>query len=254
MINSEVIIAHRGFSSLYPENTLISFRKALDTGVDFIELDIRLSSDNEIIVIHDETIDRTTDGKGRVDQLTLDQIRKYSAGKWFSESFSKEKVPTLIEVFELIGKKTKLMIEIKQPGIEDRLINLIECYDMTGNIICISYFLESVAEIKRLNPSIPIGIIKNCFDPGMLKDYLRANINMILTDYYQLIPNLLKICYINGLTLDVGTLNKEEDLKKALDMKLPIITTDYPQLLKKILEERKYQSIRGIVSAKIKID
>lgn len=238
MFNSEINIAHRGLSSLYPENTLIAFSNALEVGVDFIELDIRLSQDKEIVVIHDETIERTTDGNGRVDKLTFKQIRKHSAGRWFSESFADERVPSLIEVIELVDKKAGLMIEIKEPGLERRLMDLVERHSLTGNIICISYFLESVAEIRRLNPYTPVGIIKDCVDPILFKDYLKANINMISTDFFQWTPDLLKVCYKSGFTVGVGTVNEKEDLMKALEMRLPIITTDYPQRLKELLEEK----------------
>ena len=141
-MKSTLIIAHRGLSSLYPENTLVAFRKAIELGVDFIELDVRLSCDGELIVIHDDTFNRTTDGDGKVCELTLSEIKKYSAGKWFSTSFKKERVPTLKEVFELIKKRTKLLIEIKQPGIEKKLVNLIQQYDMTDNVICGSFYLN----------------------------------------------------------------------------------------------------------------
>ncbi len=239
MTESTLIIAHRGLSSLYPENTLIAFRKALELGVDFIELDIRLSRDRELMVIHDETLERTTDGKGRVGRLTLSQIKKYSAGKWFSDSFKKERVPTLKEVFELIDGKVKLFIEIKQSGIERRLINLIQCYDMTDNIICISYLLESITKIRKLNSSIPVGLLTDRFEPEKSKDFLRANINMILITFSHLTPDVLKTCHSYGFTLGVGIPEKEEDLKKTLEMGVSIIITDYPQRLKKLLKECK---------------
>ncbi len=235
--NTTIIVAHRGLSSIYPENTLIAFSKALEIGADFIEIDVRLSRDKEIVVIHDETLERTTDGKGSVDQLTFNQIRKCSAGNWFSESFAKEKVPSLKEVFKLVDKKIKLMIEIKQSGMESILIDLIERYDMTENVICISYFIESLKIIKKLNSAIPVGILKDCFDHEKLKDYLKANINMILTEFSHFTLDVLKTCQSYGFTLGAGTLNKEEDLRKGLEIRLPIIITDYPQILKKLLRD-----------------
>ena len=100
-MKSTLIVAHRGLSSLYPENTLIAFDKAAKLGVDFIELDVQSTSDGEIVVFHDYTLDRTTEGSGKVSQHTLNQIKGYSAGKWFSPAFKKEKVPTLKETFKL---------------------------------------------------------------------------------------------------------------------------------------------------------
>ncbi len=154
-MKSTLIVAHRGLSSLYPENTLISFKKAVELGVDMIELDVHCTKDRELVVIHDSSINRTTDGKGKVNQLTLRELRKYSAGRWFSEEFEEERIPTLQEVFELVDKKTKLQIEIKQPGIEKSLIDLVEEYEILNNVLCGSFNLKSIIEVRKLNPLIP---------------------------------------------------------------------------------------------------
>jgi glycerophosphoryl diester phosphodiesterase len=107
------IIAHRGGANLAPENTLAAFRQAIDLGVDMIEIDVHLSKDGHIMVIHDFTLDRTTTGKGKIADMTLKQIRKYDAGVKFNEKFRGEKVPTLDETMELLNGKTGLLIEIK---------------------------------------------------------------------------------------------------------------------------------------------
>jgi len=236
MPKNTLIVAHRGISSLYPENTLIAFRKAMELGADFIELDIQASRDGELVVIHDSMLDRTTEGKGNVCQYSLKEIKKYSAGKWFSPSFEKEKVPTLQEVFELTKKQIKLRIEIKQPGIEKKLLDLIQRYEMTDQVVCGSFFFESITQIRRLNPFIPVTFIASFLEREYIKELLAKNINMIDMIFCNLTPDLLKDCHSYGFAIDVWTVNEEKELQKALNMGIAAITTNYPQRLKKLLE------------------
>src|SRR5690606_9559351 len=110
-----MVIAHRGFSGAAPENTLAAFRKGIEIGSDMIELDVHLSRDGELVVIHDETLERTTNGKGRVADNTLMELKDLDAGSSFAPQFSGEKIPTLIEVIELAKGRVLVNIEIKNP-------------------------------------------------------------------------------------------------------------------------------------------
>ena len=236
-MKSTLIVAHRGISSLYPENTLISFKKAVELGVDMIELDIHWTKDRELVVIHDDSINRTTDGKGKVSQLTLEELKEYSAGGWFSKEFEEERIPTLKEVFELVDKKTKLQIEIKQPGIEKILVDLIERYDMANNVFCGSFNLDSVIEVRKLNPSIPTMLITGSFDlEKMKKVLLTEGINMVAIGFKHLSLSLLKDCHSYGFVVDAWTVNEERDMRKFLEMGIDLITSNCPLRLKKILE------------------
>jgi glycerophosphoryl diester phosphodiesterase len=107
------IIAHRGASGSAPENTLAAIELAIANKADMIEIDIHQTKDGKLVVIHDDKLDRTTTGKGKINELTLEEIKKHDAGSWFNTSFSNEKVPELKEVLELINGKCKLLIEIK---------------------------------------------------------------------------------------------------------------------------------------------
>lgn len=113
-----MVIAHRGFSGQAPENTLASFQKAVELGSDMIELDVRFSKDGQVVVIHDDTIDRTTNGRGKVADYTLKELKQFDAGSWFAPQFSGERIPTLKEVLELVKGKVLVNIEIKDesPG------------------------------------------------------------------------------------------------------------------------------------------
>ncbi|RKY76892.1 glycerophosphodiester phosphodiesterase [candidate division KSB1 bacterium] len=235
-MKSTLIVAHRGMSSLYPENTLVSFKKALELGVDMIELDVHRTKDKELVVIHDNSVDRTTNGKGKVDQLTLQELKKYSAGSWFSQQFEEERIPTLGEVFELVNKKTKLQIEIKQSGIEDVLVNFVEKYDMVNNVVCSSFNLRSIIKVRKLNPLIPTLFIARSFNLNKMKKVLLTEgINMVAIEFRHLSLSLLKACHSCGFVVDAWTIDEERDMVKFLEMGVGLITTNYPQRLKKIL-------------------
>ena len=123
-----IIIAHRGFSSENPENTIKSFQASVNAGFNYIELDIHLTADSEIVVMHDETVDRTTDGTGEIKDLSLEQIKKLDAGSWFGDTSLKEEVPTLEEVLIKFRNKVHIFIEIKSEEKEllTSLRNLLE--------------------------------------------------------------------------------------------------------------------------------
>ncbi|NLN18800.1 MAG: glycerophosphodiester phosphodiesterase [Firmicutes bacterium] len=107
------VVAHRGFSGKYPENTLRAFREALVLDVDTVEFDVRLTKDNELVLIHDPTVDRTTNGQGRVEEMTLAEIKELDAGSWMSPEFTGERIPTLAEALDLLGGRVRLNIHLK---------------------------------------------------------------------------------------------------------------------------------------------
>ena len=135
-----MVVAHRGASAFAPENTLAAFCLAVEQGADAIELDAKLSADQQIVVIHDKSVERTTDGKGEVRRLTLGQIKSLDAGSFFSSRFAGEPIPTLAEVFEEVGKRVLINVEltnyasptddlvdrtaalVKQFGLEERVL------------------------------------------------------------------------------------------------------------------------------------
>ena len=127
------LVAHRGASDAAPENTLAAIKKALQTPAEYIEIDIHLTRDNQLVVMHDASVARTTDGKGDISSLTLAEIKKFDAGSWYDSAYQNERVPTLQEVMELVKGKKKLLIEIKKgsdyyAGIENQAIELIQKY------------------------------------------------------------------------------------------------------------------------------
>lgn len=156
----KLIIAHRGYRARYPENTLASFQAAFNIGVSMIELDVCLSRDRVPVVIHDETLDRTTTGKGFVRDHTISQLKALDAGSWFSPFFKNERISTLEEVLQIFGQSISINIEIKpecleQPAptdaIEKQVISMGMRYSNPGNILVSSFEPEFIRRIKAMD-------------------------------------------------------------------------------------------------------
>nr|MDO8081350.1 glycerophosphodiester phosphodiesterase family protein [Candidatus Freyarchaeota archaeon] len=147
-----LLIAHRGASFYEPENTLRAVKRALDFGVDGVEIDVRSSIEGNIVVIHDDTVDRTTNGTGKVRDMSLVELRSLDAGEG-------EKIPLLEEVLELVKDKALLVIELKINGIEERVLKIVEEYGALNNVLLTSFIHRSVKRVKELDPRVRTGVI-----------------------------------------------------------------------------------------------
>ncbi len=162
---SPLIIAHRGSSAHAPENTLAAFRLAAEQRADAIELDVDLTRDGHVMVMHDATIDRTTNGQGRVADLTLEEIRRVDAGVWKGASFASERVPLLSEVFEVfLGQRLLINVEIKRTslrsnGVEAKVIEVIQRYDLLERVIISSFNALALIRVKRCAPRLACGLL-----------------------------------------------------------------------------------------------
>ena len=154
---SWIRIAHRGASGNAPENTLAAFRKAIEIGVDAVELDLHGTADGEVVVIHDASLDRTTDRAGLVNQTSLEIIKCADAGGWFAPEFAGEPVPTLIEALECIGKKTVALLEIKDPLIAEAVVAKIRETQTLNLTVIISFHTSVLQTVRALEPRIPTG-------------------------------------------------------------------------------------------------
>jgi glycerophosphoryl diester phosphodiesterase len=165
--NTPFVQAHRGFSEYYPENTLLAIDKAFEAGVDQVEIDLGLSADGHVVVIHDASLERTTDGQGPVAGHTLEQLRQLDAGSWKAPAFKGERIPTLEEALDLPRGRGRLCIEIKSrgrdpevvDGICRRLVPALQELGMTGSVVVSAFDLEPLLTVRRLDPAIPLMLI-----------------------------------------------------------------------------------------------
>jgi glycerophosphoryl diester phosphodiesterase len=164
--NSPLLVAHRGASAHAPENTLAAFRKAIEVGADAIELDVRLSSDGEVVVIHDSRLERTTNGRGRVAGRTLGELKELSAGAWFARKFATERIPLLREVFELNKHRVGINIEIKENprrrmayDIVEQCVRLTKEYHAVPDVLITSFIHAHVKKVHQFEPRIAAGVL-----------------------------------------------------------------------------------------------
>ena len=162
-----ILLAHRGLVRHAPENTLRAFAAAAELGLS-IELDVYQTRDGQLVVIHDKTVDRTTNGTGDVNKMTLAEIRKLDAGSWFDARFAGEKVPTLEEVFQLISKRQRksapvtiaLNMKVISEGIEAKIVKLVEKYDLFKQLFAFGQPAESSRRFKQANPKLRTTVVK----------------------------------------------------------------------------------------------
>jgi glycerophosphoryl diester phosphodiesterase len=222
-------IAHRGFKGVAPENTLLAFQKALEIGVDGIELDVHLSLDGHIMVIHDDTVDRTTNGKGFVNKLSLLELKSYQIQE-------NQTIPTLQEVFELVNKKCIINIELKGKGTAEPVLNLIEKYvneyQWNYNHFLVSSFdWNALQQLRLLNDKIPIGVLTQT-DLDLAFSFAKFMKAETIHPYYHLLTkeNTLKM-QEKGLQVFPWTINEIEDIQKIKLLNVNGIISDFPDRL-----------------------
>jgi len=204
------IWAHRGASATAPENTLAAFRAAAAAGADGIELDVHLSRDGVPVVIHDETVDRTTNGRGHVASMTAEQLRRLDAGSWFAQSFAGETVPTLEEVFAWTGERLRLNVEIKAVPAGLAVIELLRAYPRVR--VLLSSFDHSLLERLRLqNPDLPLGfLIESRFWRRTVQRAVDSRAESVHPRYDLLSRPLLASCQRHGLAVHCWTVDRPD--------------------------------------------
>lgn len=165
-VNAAKTVAHRGICGHVPENTMAAFEKALEAGYDYIELDVQMSADGKLVVIHDKTVDRTTNGSGKINNMSWEELKQLDAGSWYHAAFSGEKIPLLEEVLDKFSGRIGFLIDLKRPsqypGIEDRLADMLRSRKLTGedgNVIVQSFDFRTLKAFHRLLPEVPVGIL-----------------------------------------------------------------------------------------------
>ncbi|GFH41575.1 glycerophosphodiester phosphodiesterase [Lactococcus hodotermopsidis] len=230
------IFAHRGSKCNRPENTLSAFTEAIRVGSDGIELDVHLTRDQQLIVIHDESLERTTNGAGLVRELNFEQIRHYSAGAWFDAKYTHEKVPLLSEVLALLVKlkfKGVLNIEIKTdkfqyPNIEKITSSLLLSQHFPFSHVYSSFNLKSLKLLSKLEPHADLCLLMSTSEPKIQQGLNTKYITHLHPRLDWLQKNTDKLKHL-GKPLRPWTLNNDADIHLAFDYHLSGFMTDYPE-------------------------
>ncbi|MFJ7471109.1 glycerophosphodiester phosphodiesterase family protein [Peribacillus frigoritolerans] len=165
-----LIIAHRGDSSEAPEHTMPAYEKAIESGADYIEIDLMMTKDGKLVAMHDETVDRTTNGKGKVSDYTLEQLKDLDAGSWFSDEYKGEKILSLQEIVDRFEKGTQYYIETKETGMEEKLLDILSKRNLLDNVVIQSFSSESLMRIHKINKEIPLIQLCESVDVPYLKE------------------------------------------------------------------------------------
>ena len=232
-MSKPLIIAHRGAMGTAPENTAASFEKAIAEGADGVELDVHLSKDGHLVVIHDESIDRTSNGKGMVKDMTLEELRRYDFGSYFDEAYAGERILTLEEALEIIRECKLINIEIKNgpifyEGIEEKVLKVIRDFDIASRVIISSFNHYTINKISKLQPEISCGILymEGLFRPW---EYDRNVLGQAVNQYYfKIPPDEIGRCRENGVKVNVWGANDEFFIRGLIEAGVDGIITDYP--------------------------
>ena len=229
------IYAHRGASGTHPENTLPAFKEAAQLDIHGVELDVHLTKDGELVVIHDETIDRTSNGSGYIKDLTMADLRAFDFGSWFSADFAGVSIPTLEEVLKVYqGSNHHVNIELKSDvfayeGMGEKVLHVIEDLNMANRVVISSFDHEAVRDFKRMAPHIEVAI-------------LTMEVLVDAYDYARFIPadalhihlptanrKMTKEALLKGAIIRVFTVNETEYALALQQIGVHAIFTDYPE-------------------------
>ena len=237
--------AHRGASSYYPENTMLSFKKALEMGATGIETDVQLTKDGVLVLIHDEMVNRTTDGEGLVKDYTYEELNKLDAGNWMGDEFTGAKIPTVEELIYLtLDRDTIINFEIKNgiviyDDIEQKLIDLIYKHKINHRVILSSFNHYSLAKCNKISKGITTGIL---YMEGLYKPYNYASTvgaKAIHPYFLAINEEVIKETKKHKIQINVFTVDDEEKMKFLLDMNVDGIITNCPDILHKIMQDSK---------------
>ncbi|MEK5446058.1 glycerophosphodiester phosphodiesterase [Paenibacillus sp. FSL R7-0331] len=251
-----ITIAHRGASGYAPENTIPAIELAIEMQADYIELDIHLTKDQIPVVIHDETVNRTTGSRGYVKNMTLEQIRQLDAGTWFNEAypmFAREQyagitIPTLDEVFETFGDKTRYMIEIKQPTansqIETLLNEAVQKYNLEDVVSVHSFSSASLRKLHAINPEIPLyQLVWNDYSatraPASYLENVKTYAVGISPNFQGIGPAYVAQVKNAGLKVMPYTVNYQVNMDKAYLWGVDGVYTNYPDRFKEVIDTNR---------------
>jgi glycerophosphoryl diester phosphodiesterase len=238
-LNETDIVAHRGASGYTPENTLVAFDKAVEMKADYIEMDVQRSKDGKLVIIHDPTVDRTTNGIGEVKDLTYQQLKRLDAGSWKGIQFTGEKIPSFEEILDRYDGEIGMLIELKSPelypGIEEQIVQVLKERNLdhphNEEIIIQSFNMNSMKKMNFLLPKMPIGILtsdKKHTSKHALKE-LSTFADYFNPHYLMLTDQIVSQAHSYGMKVSPWTVRSQEAANFVSEKNIAAIITDYPE-------------------------
>lgn len=234
------IIAHRGYRAKYPENTLVAFQAALDANVEMIEMDVALSRDRQLVVIHDATLERTTNGQGPVSGYTLKQLKQLDAGSWFHPRFSGEQLPELSEVLDLIDGQVLINIEIKphvfeprhpSDAVERQVVDLVRRRKIKDRVLISSFDMNILKQILTIDHAPALGLISRTPANGhTIEDCRQLNAVSWHPNHQILTSEQVKMMHANDICVFPYNADTREEVTRVLEMDVDGVISSDPLL------------------------
>jgi glycerophosphoryl diester phosphodiesterase len=243
--NMSLNYAHRGASGYYPENTMLAFEKAVEMGCEGIETDVQLTKDGMLVICHDELLDRTTDGSGLIMETNYSEILKLDAAKSWGGKYKDVRIPTLDEFLDYVKDKNIMInLEIKNSiidykNIEKMIIEKIYKYKLNKKVIISSFNHYSILRCKDIDNTLKLGLLYDCciYKPGKYASEL--GVNAVHPSFYSLNKDVVKEIKEQNIMINTYTVNEEKYMKTLIELGIDGIITNYPDRLKKLLDEMK---------------
>ena len=233
-----IVTGHRGASGHAPENTLSAMRIAIEMGADFSELDVQETADGEIILLHDATLTKTCGIEKNIWEVNYADLKGLDAGSWFSEEFKNEPIPTLKEVIDLVKGKMKLNIEMKankhEKMLAERTLKVVTDNNFLDQVIFTSFKFDEIRKIRELNKEAKVGYIFGRMPEDV--DVFSEDVDLLSVNIKTVDAAFMKKAKTAGMEVAVWTVNKPEDMKRMIDLGVDDIITNYPDVLRKVLD------------------
>ncbi len=237
-MNPWIRIAHRGASGIAPENTLAAFKKAIEIGVDAVELDLQGTADRQVVVIHDALLDRTTDQSGQIKDISLETIKKADAGTWFDPKFAGESVPTLTEALVSIADNAIALLEIKDVSITESVVRIVQKMDMVEQSVIISFNTSAIQTVRSLEPRLPTGYIigsKENIEPIQLCQQLGLlGSSLLNVDHRLVTEDFIYEIRRRGITLWCWTVDDIDRMRELQELGIQGITSNRPEYFSQV--------------------
>ncbi len=247
------VIAHRGYSGKYPENTMLSFQKAVEAGCDGIELDIHVSKDGVTVIIHDETLDRTTDGEGPVRDYTYEELKQFNAAKGFGHITDFEPIPTFEEYCRWAAAyPVTTNIEIKTDHypyeqIEEKAVELVKRYGLEERVVFSSFNHGSLTKVKKLMPRVKCGaLIESGTEKGIGHYCRTSGFEYAHPEFDGIDQTLVDECKSRGIGMNVWNVNDLEQLEKLYYWDCDGVITNDPERFKSWISEKESGLLSGV--------
>jgi glycerophosphoryl diester phosphodiesterase len=244
------IIAHRGASAYFPENTIPAFKGAIALGADMVEFDVQLTSDKEVVVFHDEKISRCTDGRGKITDHTLAKLKKLDAGSWYDKKFQNTRIPSLAEALSVCKNKIAANIEIKTEavskmffgGIEEKCLKIVEQAGMRKHVVFSSFDPRAIMHLKQIDNAVTVAVLfeKKRYGSKLPSDIIESlGADAFNCSNAEFNRKWLANVKLNNIPVNIYTVNDVKNMKRFLKIGVSGIFTNKPDILKRVVADIK---------------